>query len=209
MNPKKIVFTVVCVFGAVMLCEKLWALESALIQSVKTISAGGGIYEVAVQIEERTALLRVNRETTVLLRLPADQIVPGDRVWINQNVTPVKGINASIPMAAGASKWFGVPRVQRVARVNAFQKVPEKNSEKSSTGVLDGASSSIEMVQSVDRGKSGGLTLVMKGGVKKRFYLQGARLWKVVSSRGLKPGMTVQLNLGENNTVKQLLVGAV
>ncbi len=208
MARKKVAFMRWFIVGMMMFSGNAKAMEIATIKSVQLIDSAGSGYEVMIQQDEQLRSVRVDKETTVVARVPASKVAKGDRIWINQNVREVKGLNASIHLSPSSSRWFGIPQVNRVAAVNAFQKVPEKNTDQAATGMIDGVNIGIETVQSVQLSRKG-VTLVMRGGIKKRFFLQGARLWKTVSPSALKPNTKVKLNFGSGNKLKHLLVDSL
>jgi len=206
MKRSKKFFLSAAAFFLMSVCFNAWAVEMGTIQSAKALDGSQSVFQIVLDVDGATRSCRVDNETMVVLRVPADRIVKGDRIWINQNVTGIKGTDASISLSPAASKWFGIPRINKVPKVPSFQKVPEVNTEDEASGMVDGNDQGAETIVSVEK-TSKGVTLITAGG-KERTFPQGQRLWKVVSPSGLRSGMVVKADIRSGNRLKQLWVGS-
>lgn len=196
MKSKKIIFLAMLTLAVSSGLAPEARAAQVQVKSVKAIDGSGRNYSMTVNQAGQEKTLRVDDQSVIVRRVPAGQLAAGDRIWVNQNVTEFKGVNASVNLSPAASKWFGIPRVQKVPKINGYTKAPEKSVTDDGETMMDSRGEDGQILKAVEKTPQG-FNLVFAETGKKRAVSKDARILKVTPASQVKAGD--RLNIRENS----------
>ncbi len=170
--------------------------------SITAQEAGG--YAVVLEREGKEAPFSMGPQTLVVRRVPVSQIEEGDQIWRTRAVSGFKGVSASVKLSPGASKWFGIPHIDRVAGVNALPDVPEKVKGDKKYDLFDDKGQTVAAVEKTPKG----IVLTFKETGKKRTYAPSSMVFKVTSAARLKPHDRVLVTANDKDYLMRVVIEA-